>query len=82
MQLCRYEDFVADKAGTIFETAEALGYPVLADLAGRLDYPFQPGGDKSATRAEFFGPENQARIEAICGEGMAALNYPREAQDC
>ena len=79
MLLCRYEDFVADKQGTITGLAEALGYSVVSDLGGRLDYPFQPGGDKSAVWAEFFGLENQSRIEAICAEGMQAMNYPCEA---
>ncbi|MFP6630529.1 MAG: sulfotransferase domain-containing protein [Myxococcota bacterium] len=81
MQLCRYEDFIADKAGKIVAIAETLEYPIVGDLEGRLDYPFQPGGDPSSVWAEFFGLENQARIEAICAEGMAEMNYPREALD-
>jgi len=81
MQLCRYEDFNLDKAGKIAEVAESLGYPVVGDLAGRVDYPFQPGGDKSSVWAEFFGLENQARIETICADGMRAMDYPREALD-
>ena len=81
MQLCRYEDFAADKAGKIVAIAETLGYPIVGDVSGRLDYPFQPGGDKSSVWAEFFGLENQARIEAICAEGMREMNYPREALD-
>jgi len=79
MHLCRYEDFQADKRGTIASLARDLGYPVVADLGDRIDYPFQPGGDPSTVWAEFFGLENQARIETICAEGMQAMHYPFEA---
>ena len=79
IKLCRYEDFLAAKEATILGLAKTLGYPVVGELGGRIDYPFQPGGDPSTVWAEFFGAENQSRIETICGEGMQAMGYPCEA---
>ena len=45
------------------------------DVQDELDRPFQPAGDRSVTWIDFFGPQNLARIESICGEEMRALGY-------
>jgi len=75
MTLCRYEDFDADKSGTIARLAGELGLPLEADVSERLGYPFQPPGDRSRAWVDFFGGDNLARIEAICAQGMRALGY-------
>lgn len=75
MQRCRYEDFQADKEGELRRLAEALGLPVVAAVRDWLDEPFQPSGGPARGWREFFGDDNLARIEAICGAEMEALGY-------
>ena len=74
--LCRYEDFVADKLGELRRLATAVGQEVVADVSAELDVAFQPSGDRNVGWLEFFGEENLARIERVCGETRAALGYP------
>lgn len=75
IELCRYEDFQADKLAELARLAEAVGYPVVADVTAQLDVAFQPIGDRQVAWDAFFGRENLARIERICGETMEALGY-------
>ena len=77
MQLCRYEDFRDDKLGELQRLAGAVGRPVVADVSDELEVPFQPAGDRQVGWEEFFGTENLARIDRICGAAMEALGYPR-----
>ena len=79
MELCRYEDFRADKLGVIHRLAERFGLPVVADVSDRLDYRFQPPGDSTRRWESFFGAENLERIERICAPGMEALGYEKRA---
>jgi hypothetical protein len=75
MTLVRYEDFTADKAGTIGALARDLGLPAVADITAGVDRPFQPGVATETAPAEFFGERNLQRIESICAERMRALGY-------
>ena len=45
------------------------------DVSAELDRQYQVRGDAAADREAFFGAENLARIERICGDGMRALGY-------
>ena len=73
--LSRYEDFAADKEAEIRRLARALGLAERNDIAGELDVQYQTRGDRSVRWIDFFGAQNLARIESICGERMARLGY-------
>jgi hypothetical protein len=75
--LIRYEDFVADKAGTIARLAESLGLAATHDISALIDIPFQRPG-RPRDPALFFGRKNLARIDAICGPAAGALGYAAE----
>ncbi len=75
--LCRYEDFFADKLGELRRLADALGLPVVADVSGELERAFQPAGDRNVAWETFFGADNLATIERVCGDAMKGLAYPR-----
>jgi len=76
MRLVRYEDFVADKSGTIRALAEDLGVPDRQAIAPLVDVPFQPrGAHRSAAPADFFTDDALTRIRERCQEGMDALDY-------
>lgn len=76
MHLLKYEDFVADKPGTIAAYAARLGISRVGDISGKLDVQFQPRGNRSVRWLEFFGARNLARIEQVCAEEMARFGYP------
>lgn len=76
MILCRYEAFLADKAGEIAALAGALECTAVQDISGDLDTAFQPRGDQHVAWGEFFGAENLAMIEHVCADRMRALGYP------
>jgi hypothetical protein len=75
LALCRYEDFMADKLACLRTLAGALGLAVVNDVSDQLDTPFQPPGDRGVSWRGFFGRENLARIERVCGDRMAKLGY-------
>jgi len=79
--LIRYEDFVADKVGAIARLAAELGLPAAQDIDAWTDVQYQPRGDRDISWQEFFGPENLARIERICGDRMARFGYHRTGPD-
>ena len=74
MQLLRYEDFLADKRGSIEAAARALDLSIERDVSDRVDRAFQPAG-KRRDPLDFFGAANLARIEGICAERMRAFGY-------
>jgi hypothetical protein len=78
IRLVRYEDFVADKVGTIEQLAEDLDMPVTVDISGDVDRQFQSRGHRGVVLASFFGADNLRAIETLCAEGMAALGYGKE----
>ena len=73
--LVRYEDFVADKIGTIERLAKALGISKVNDISDQLDVQYQPRGNRDVNLNEFFGLENMTRIEKICGSRMQRFGY-------
>lgn len=72
--VARYEEFLQDKAGNIHRLAEQLALPISHDIHAYVDVQFQPVGQRGADWEAFFG-ENLARIERICCEPMAVLDY-------
>lgn len=75
MTLVRFEDFSIDRSGYIEQLASLLDLPPAADITRYVDTPFQPPGDRRISLEAFFGAENVARIENICGDRMNALGY-------
>jgi len=75
MRLVRYEDFRRHKTPTIAALADDLGLRCRRDITRSVDKPFQPPGDSSVSREDFFGRENLARINDICGMRMTQLGY-------
>jgi hypothetical protein len=72
----RYEDFVADKAGTIARLAQAVGEPGVEDIATAVDRDYQPAGQsRGMPWRAFFGADNLARLEHVCREGMTRFGY-------
>lgn len=70
----RYEDFKADRTGAIARLADALDLRATHDISARAQVPFQRPGVQRDPRA-FFGAENLARIQAICGSMAHELDY-------
>lgn len=76
--LTRYEDFLRDKRRELERIAERLDLCPVNDITDKLDIQFQQFGNRSSRNSKwmnFFGEENLARIENICGEKMAKLGY-------
>ena len=76
--LCRYEDFVRDRAGTIADLARALSLPVLRDISSEVESAFQPTGRHRHTPVEEFFGDNLDRVTRICADPMHALGYSTE----
>jgi len=76
MLLIRYEDFMADRIGSIRSLADRLGLVMVKDIRNSLDHEFQPRGrDRGGDPGAFFGERNLARIVEICGTRMRRLGY-------
>jgi len=74
MTLLRYEDFVADKTGSIAGLAHTLGLPSRRGIGGSVDRQFQPAGSR-APYERFFGGRNLTRIIEMCGPNAGRLGY-------
>lgn len=72
--LIRYEDFLADKKGTVEELAQNLGFGVESDVAGKVDQQYQPKGMGVTDYEEYYGL-NIACIRRQCGELAGRLGY-------
>jgi sulfotransferase family protein len=75
MLLLRYEDFLADKSGSIERCAEALGLPARRDISGSVDKQYQSRGQRGVKWPEFFGERNLQVIERTCASRMKPLGY-------
>lgn len=75
MELIRYEDFLADKAGAVAGLAGRLGLEKRGRIEDKLERRYQPPGDRAADWTEFFGPGNLAAIERITRDEALALGY-------
>ena len=73
--LVRYEDFVKDKAGEIARLVRVLGLTQVNNIVAKVDIQFQPKGNRDINKTTFFGRDNLARIERICGDRMKQLHY-------
>ena len=73
--LVRYEDFVEDKKSVMGAVADALGLRGRYDISEKVDFQFQPAGDRKVKWIDFFGEDNLSRINRICAEKMEALGY-------
>ena len=76
VRLIRYEDFMADKEAAIAGLAARCGLAQRADIAEHVDVAFQPRGDRAVTWATFFGDDALRRLDARCGDRLAAFGYP------
>jgi hypothetical protein len=73
--LIRYEEFMRDKCGEIAHLACDLGLTPINDISNKVDFQFQPRGNRPVRWESFFGADNLGRIEHICGERMHFLKY-------
>lgn len=71
-----YEEFQKHKIGEIDRLAKKLELDQVNDISDKVDIQFQPRGNRNVKWHEFFGNDNLARIECICGERMNVFNYP------
>lgn len=76
LHLVRYEDFMADKLGSIQTLADRIGIRRCQDIEPLLDVSFQPrGAHRSTDPREFFSDEALSIISQHCTEGMKTLEY-------
>ena len=75
IELIRYEDFLADKSGSIVELAEKVDLEPTTDISKYIDIQYQPRGDRNVSWLDFFGARNLRKIENICFGRMSAFNY-------
>ena len=74
--LVKYEDFLKNKIRELGILAEKLNLDPVNDISEKLNIQYQPaGGNKNVKWRDFFGEENLARIERICGDRMQKFNY-------
>jgi len=78
LQLIRYEDFNQNKVKTIQNLAQTLGLQATGDITQAVNQQYQPKGDRAVNWLEFFGRDNLAQIEDICGEKMLDFQYSRQ----
>ena len=80
MLLLRYEDFLADKLGSIEKLAADCGLHDCQDISDKVDVQYQPRGTSRAP-LQFFGAQNLLRIERLCGSRMREFGYELESPD-
>lgn len=73
--IVRYEDFTADKEGTLRRVAKELDLPMAQPLGAFVDQQFQSRGDRHVDWLAFFGEDNLRRIERVCADAMQRLGY-------
>jgi hypothetical protein len=70
----RYEDFVADKIGSVCSLARRIGLGIHTTELTSVDRQFQPRGNRSVDWSGFFG-NNLTIINEICQPAMQDLAY-------
>ena len=70
-----YEEFLENKKAKINLLAEEIGLKIKRDISKELDIQYQPKGNNNLSWSEFFGEENLARINDICGDKIKLFNY-------
>lgn len=73
--LIKYEDFLKDKIGSIWEIAAKTDLGIKEDISDKVDKQYQPLGNRSVNWIDFFGENNLRNIELICSENMTNFNY-------
>ncbi|MCB0562209.1 MAG: sulfotransferase [Lewinellaceae bacterium] len=71
----RYEDFLANKADSIYRIARKLGLEPRTDISSKVNVQYQPVGNHNISWEDFFGEDNLNRIEDICSRRMKKLGY-------
>ncbi len=71
----RYEDFMLDKETQIASLCRDVGLDPLHSIAEQMDVQFQPKGDRRAVWGEFYGPDELATIDAVCGPWLEKFGY-------
>jgi hypothetical protein len=72
----RYEDFLADKPGTIAALAGRLGCDARHDISHMVNVQYQHKGDADMSLPAFFKRSYVLnRIERVCAEGMQMFGY-------
>lgn len=76
LHLVRYEDFTADKKGTISTLSRQLDIEPQQKIEAFLDVSFQPRGThRSVPLTDFFSADAIATIHRCCRNGMDTLQY-------
>ena len=73
-ELIRYGDFRNDRTASIATLARSLDLDPRHDIAQLAQRPFQRAG-RPREAVEFFGKDNLARIDEICGNAAASLGF-------
>ncbi|MFC4558007.1 sulfotransferase domain-containing protein [Virgibacillus kekensis] len=73
--LIKYEDFKRDKVNSIKQLAKELNLPIVNDISDKVDIQYQPAGNRSVNKLDFFGERNIERINNICEEKMKEYDY-------
>ncbi len=73
--LIKYEDFLQNKEKIITRLAVDAGLQCKKSIAEYVDIQYQPKGNANADWNEFFGRDNLASIENICGLHMQKFGY-------
>ena len=71
----RYEDFLLNKVDFIKELAKKIQLEPTHNISNRVDFQYQPRGDRHITWIDFFGEDNLFKIESICKERMKLFDY-------
>ena len=79
LRLAKYEEFMQAKLAFLGALASDLDIAARHDVSDKLEHDYQPRGNRGAKWGEFFGADNLARIERICGERMAVFGYRTSA---
>ena len=77
MVLIKYEDFMKDKEGCIYQLAKKLRLPQIEPISEYVNIQFQPKGNNKVNWINFFGSKNLEQIETICGSYMTQFGYEK-----
>lgn len=75
MLLLRYEDFKADKVGSVDSVCEYFNFQIVNDISKLKDHQYQGKGMNQADPIDFFGTDNFEKIRNICATNATELGY-------
>ena len=76
--LFRYEDFRADKTGSLETLANSIGREIRNDVSHRVDKQFQPRSKRPDDFRGFFGKTNFEMISSICDNRAEEFGYTND----